>query len=90
MNFLYDGEYEAAVHGLVPAEIISATVPVGADFNSNLHRLEISDVAAFRVALPLGTTSADFIDLDLVSIVSSDLPCLGLFCIILLKPVTNK
>mmetsp|Transcript_11567 Transcript_11567/g.21881 ORF Transcript_11567/g.21881 Transcript_11567/m.21881 type:complete len:943 (+) Transcript_11567:413-3241(+) len=63
VDFLYDGEYEAAVHGFVAAQIISDTVTVGAGFM--VHRLEISDMAAFRVALPFGVTSAFFIDLDL-------------------------
>jgi len=59
VDFLYDGKYEAAVHGLVAAQIIPGTVTIGAQTAS--HQLEISDMAAFRVVL---ITSVD-IDLDL-------------------------
>ena len=63
VTFGYDGAYEAMAHGLVPASVISDTVPITDDYLQ--YSVSLSNVAVFRVAIPPSVEYPDYMDLDL-------------------------
>jgi len=64
VTFGYDGAYEAMAHGLVPASVISDTVPITDDILE--YSFGLSNVAVFRVSIPPeAVEDPDIMDLDL-------------------------
>ena len=63
VTFGYDGTYEAMAHGLVPASVISDTIPITDDYLQ--YSVSLSNVAVFRVAIPPSIEYPDYMDLDL-------------------------